>query len=193
MQTKSPLIAYSHKYFQLTENCLKELISQGNKSSIRRRYIEGETEEESNLIYNELTRWSDSKIIEPILFNFYHAIELLLKGILILNNVPVGRKHNLEDLFQAVDGHLKKSAVLRELLAKYCIIRQSEKNILNEFFNSNNLTPSKYYIVLKYPFDNDVNFQYSNIHNMGNVGIELANEIIEDIKSIKGEFKNLTT
>ena len=71
MAAKSQLIAHSHKYFQLTENCLTELSNNKNKHSVISDFIENETDEESDAKYKNATKWSDFRVIEPILFNFY--------------------------------------------------------------------------------------------------------------------------
>lgn len=52
--------------------------------------------------YSNKTAYSDFSIILPTLFNFYHGIELIMKGIIRLNNRNENFKHNhpFEELFK---------------------------------------------------------------------------------------------
>lgn len=193
MTTKSPLIAYSHRYFQLSENCLIELINSENKYSISSVYIENETEEQSFYKYKLRTKWSDFRIIEPILFNFYHGIELLLKGILILKGIEIENKHNLDKLYILTEQNITDCKVLLRILKKYCVQTKDDVNssIISKFFKLNKITPSKFYIILKYPFDNDKLFKYDILHNEGKKGIEFAQQIVTDINLIRNDLKNI--
>jgi hypothetical protein len=48
---------------------------QGNKTMI---FMDGDlSEEDSDLEFNEGTKWNDLNIGIPILFNFFHGIELI--------------------------------------------------------------------------------------------------------------------
>jgi len=38
------------------------------------------TPEEEAKELDRQTKWSDARLVEPLLFNFYHGLELLLKG-----------------------------------------------------------------------------------------------------------------
>ena len=191
MAAKSQLIAHSHKYFQLTENCLTELSNNKNKHSVISDFIENETDEESDAKYKNATKWSDFRVIEPILFNFYHAIELLLKGILVLKNIEFEKKHNIGKLYELTENNLVNCDQLLSILKKYCVQTKSNKCIIQEFFKLNNITPSKYYIILKYPFEKKQSFVYGNLHYLENKGVKFAEQIITDIKLMKKEFINI--
>ena len=69
-------LTLSFQFFSLVQNSLKETISQGN-AWILTSDSELDFEE-----YAEETKWSDHQIIIPLLFNFYHGLELFLKGLL---------------------------------------------------------------------------------------------------------------
>ncbi len=79
MNVQSPLIAFSNPYFQLTRNCLEELIKSGNSNYLRTNFDENISKEDSDFALKERTKWSDYNVIQPILFNFYHSLELLMK------------------------------------------------------------------------------------------------------------------
>jgi hypothetical protein len=47
--------------------------------------------------YDEITKWSDFRVLIPTLFLFYHGLELQLKGLLAFHN-KVDTIHSLEKL-----------------------------------------------------------------------------------------------
>ena len=68
-------LTLSETYFFLVRNVLEENVKQGNLHLVT---LDKEISEEE---YDEMTKWSDFNIF-PILFNFYHGLELLMKGFL---------------------------------------------------------------------------------------------------------------
>lgn len=185
---KSPLIALSHRYFNLVSNCLNELILSGNKTNIISRL-------EDNIDFDEATKWSDIRIIEPILFNFYHGIELMLKGILKLYGIEFGKNHNIETLYKNVHDLLidnKKTKPILEILGKYTS-RDNSDNLFNGFFKLNDISPKEYYIALRYPYLNNEFklFNYKCLRYMENTDKNFSEEIISDIKLLKNNLVNL--
>ena len=83
-------LTLSETYFFLVRNVLEENVKQGNLHLVT---LDKEISEEE---YDEMTKWSDFNIF-PILFNFYHGLELLMKGFLILtDNYKLKIDHDLE-------------------------------------------------------------------------------------------------
>ena len=71
------LLTLSSEYLDLVKNIADKNIEQGNPHIISDVMM---TEKK----YEEMTRWSDFIISIPSLSNFYHGLELLLKGFLML-------------------------------------------------------------------------------------------------------------
>jgi hypothetical protein len=67
-------LTLASKYLILVQNILNESIKIGNKHFV----TDGD--------YSENTRWSDFNIFIPTLFNFYHGLELLMKGLILIEN-----------------------------------------------------------------------------------------------------------
>lgn len=65
------------QYLDLTEAVSTELVRSGNPWVIV-------ASELSDAQYRESTTWSDHRIGVAVLFNFYHGVELVLKGFLAL-------------------------------------------------------------------------------------------------------------
>ena len=68
------------QYLHLVEIVTAEIVKQGNVWGVEAPYNISEEE------FREMTKWSDFRIAVPLLFNFYHGVELLLKGFLIAKN-----------------------------------------------------------------------------------------------------------
>lgn len=193
MQERSPLIAFSQIYFQLTRNCLEELAKSGNSNYLRTKFDENISQEESNLALKEKTKWSDYNVIQPILFNFYHSLELLMKGIIVLKNEnSKDNRHNLEKLFLIISKIELKSSVMLEKLEKYCLNKKNDNSPISRFLKTNNETPSNFFHYLKYPSDlKSKKFKYYDLRHLNKEGIEMAKEIILDIDIIRNEISNI--
>jgi hypothetical protein len=98
--------------------------------------------------YFRKTQWSDHAVGVAILFNFYHGIELVLKGcISFYGNAP--KSHSLSVLLEQFEQHAP-DAQLALTLAKY--IREIEiTSPLGQFLSENAISIDSWYESLKYP------------------------------------------
>ncbi|MCF7529864.1 hypothetical protein ACOR62_09980 [Neisseria lisongii] len=99
--------------------------------------------------YQAETRWSDHNIGVPILFNFYHGIELMLKGtILSQGNLPT-KQHQFSELI----AQIQPDQYTCRLLSLVCSVTSDidQTSPLAQFFEKNGINPDKWYIALKYP------------------------------------------
>ncbi|ETD72650.1 hypothetical protein V757_03090 [Pelistega indica] len=102
--------------------------------------------------FRETYQWTDTAISIPILFNFYHGIELLLKGyqqllqIIIKNNFT----HHISTLFTNIKEKLSDNHKIIQLLTPY-IHDIPQNSIIDKFLQDNNSTIDKWYELLKYP------------------------------------------
>jgi len=86
----------SFQYLMLVENVVREAVVRGNIWVMTKAWEDGEITPKE---YEEKTRWSDHKLIIPLLFNLYHGIELLAKGFLLAApNQNVKPKHSIGKL-----------------------------------------------------------------------------------------------
>jgi hypothetical protein len=137
----------SFQFFSLVQNALKETINQGNE------WIVISEKEISLEDYADKTSWSDHQIIIPILFNFYHGLELFLKGLLQFDpNFELKAKHSIEGLSSKFIKDNPKENDLCNFLKKYTYMGQLPK-ILKDFLTDNNLTINQLYEALRYPTD----------------------------------------
>jgi len=179
----------SDNFLQLVENILIEIVKNQNVDI----YI-GSPREDIREHYQELTKWSDFRILVPTLFNFFHGIELLLKASNYKKNIPIKKlNHNLEQLFIDFKKNYPDSRVITDILHNY-IHPSGESNILKAFYKSNDISnSSKFYEVFKYPFSKDLQIQvnYGKLNHLYNEGISFFQQFIIDIQTIRNETKKL--
>jgi hypothetical protein len=98
--------------------------------------------------YAKKTRWSDHALGVAVLFNFYHGIELTLKGCLLLDGT---RKtgHKLTPLLAEFEKRHKETELAQTLAAHIRGIDSSSP--LGKFLVHNNVTIDSWYQSLKYP------------------------------------------
>jgi hypothetical protein len=180
----------SSNFLQLVENILNETISYGNIDL----YI-GYPREDIHEHYSNITKWSDFRIFVPTLFNFFHGIELLLKGANYKVRLPVGKpNHKLSKLLSDFKSNYPNATELYVILDKYIYPTAANCKILFTFYSSNSIPDSSKFIeFLKYPYSQDFqsDFNHSDLKNLGNEGISFFKQITEDIKTIKTERAKL--
>jgi len=167
----------SHNYLSLVRNALEEAIKQGNVFVV----IKDHEISEKELI--EETRWSDFNIIVPIFYNFYHGLELLMKGSLILiKDYNFKKTHDIKKLLNDFCTNYKKDIKIIKILNKYADINLMPK-ILSKFLKENKINVNKFYIFLRYPFDkrNEKKFSYYQLHGNEEEGLNLFKEMVSDI------------
>lgn len=179
----SAFISLAYNYWQLVRNSIEEMEFQGNKNLIISVFNKeaGDNWE----FYEEKTKWNDNNIGIPILFNFYHGLELFMKGLLELKKINFDTNHNLHQLYQTIKNN--------EQVYDKEIVNRLKKNIfdfdeLRVFFNDNKIDASKFYECFKYPISkNNFNFYYGSIRGKE----DLTFKIYKNIHFSTIEFWNL--
>ncbi len=184
----------SENFFDLVQAVLQENIKQGNKNvSVQAPSI---NKVERNKEYRRQTKWSDNRILIPVLFNFFHGIELFLKGLKYLNDDPALKTgktphHNLETLLNDFKKENTKEKSIYNIL-KYYILPNNECQILSNFYKSNKISNSSmFYDFFKYPSNKsfDKVFNYSALRCNGVDGMIFFKKIIDDIDKLREELE----
>lgn len=158
---------------------------QGNKSII---FSDQESDEEKSWnAYIDKTKWNDFNIGVPVLFNFYHGLELFMKGLLQELNPDVRvTNHKLTEL------ELKlKSAIpeIPESLLNILNIHLSSRSPFHNFFQTNKLGVDKFYELLKYPESlGGQEFYFSDIRGNEQLGLSKFRKIRKSIIDLKKEI-----
>jgi hypothetical protein len=169
----------SFEYLMLAENVAKEIVAQGNNWIVVEDYPIDENE------YNERTKWSDHCIMVPLLFNFYHGTELLVKGFLLARGFK-RITHDILKLRLLFSQEYPNEKDLNLFFKKYTDI-SSMPLVLKEFLTFNDLEFQDLYEALRYP--SDPNFSvlnnYIRLRYRGRGGIEFFRELQGDILSAR--------
>jgi hypothetical protein len=195
MATDNKQISASHfslsdNFFQLVENVLTQTIIHKNVDS----YF-GEPRDDIREHYREITKWSDFRIFIPVLFNFFHGIELLLKGAnykLVLTQKQ--QHHKLSFLYSEFKTNYPDMIKIAVILEKYIFPNQLNCKILNDFYQLNGINDSsRFYESFKYPADKSLDkiFNYMELKNLKDEGINFFKQIIMDIEILRSESEKI--
>lgn len=173
-------------FWHLTFNASQEVIKSGNPSCMLYDGWGSPTDEE----LDDYMKWSDVYLIEPILFNFYHGIELSLKSLLIAKGINTKNSHKLSALLDDVIKSYSNVSVI-SFYRKY-IVHDDNPQILKDFCKYSNVTMDLYFQSLKYPTSTKgAEFDHSILSSHGETGITLFEEISKDIKNTKRLIREL--
>jgi len=157
--------------------------AQGNRTLI---LTSAESSEEFWEKYEHLTRWNDFNIGVPILFNFYHGLELMLKGLILECGLSLDSKnHKLSQLLNKLkSGDKTPSIGVIQILEKYI-----NHGPFIEFFNSNSSSIDNFYQLLKYPESmKNERFHFYEIRGTEEKGLSRFKEIRQDIQKLREEI-----
>jgi len=180
----SSYISVGYNFLQISINSIEQMIIQGNKTLVISNLEEIRNDGWAE--YHEKTKWNDQNIGIPVLFNFFHGFELILKGLIVVSGGDlVNNSHRL-------DGLLKKLKSCSKPPHKN-ILDHFEKiltnNGLESFFKINNTNVNSFYELFKYPeFKNGQSIDFSSIKGLEKVGAEKYQNIKELAEGIKNEI-----
>jgi len=168
------------QYLDLAEKTSKLISDQGNKWVVCSEGGAWELKE-----YEDATKWSDHRLGIPIIFNFYHGVELVLKGfIYAAGNSKIG--HKISVLLSRVDKmhpDQKFTKIIRKYIDTKCV-----PDILKEFINRSSTSFDNWYQAYKYPEDKDGNvYEHYFLKYRESQGAEFFGDLTKDIEDIRVE------
>ena len=102
-------IGITYQFWNLVRESINEMEKINNVSLLISGHDSNISDAESREIYEEKTKWNDFKIGVPVLFNYYHGLELLMKGLLQEINVePRKKNHKLTEYYAQIIVHESK-------------------------------------------------------------------------------------
>jgi hypothetical protein len=150
---KNRFIPIALHFWNIVQLLVAQMQTSGNKW-----YIQDDYSEEDNGV-NEIFKRNDISLGVPLMFNFYHGLELFMKGLLELEDISLDKtNHNLKDLYQIIKENESRYPVsLIQVLKKHIYNEKS----YNPFFKDNNIDVNDFYIGLKYPQSKDGSKKYN--------------------------------
>ncbi len=189
MKKTSNYFPLAFNFWNLVTNSINEMEKQGNLTQITRNFIENESEEESLRIFREKTKWNDNNIAIPLLFNFYHGIELYMKGLFDLLEIKLENKnHKIREYLVIIQEKDEISNGIKDSLNKYIY----EIKEINDFLSSNNSKIDDFVHFFKYPESKNghLKFSYYKIRGKENETLKLYSEIKNGISILRKELIN---
>ncbi|WP_286353968.1 hypothetical protein [Geothrix oryzae] len=133
-------------YLHLVGSACEELIKNENARVVIEPQIEGRPFSWAG--YFEKTKWSDHTVGIAVLFNFFHGIEVTLKGFLSRNG-EAPRHHRLTDLLVQFEDRYPGTSVGN--LVRQFTVQLDPESPLGQFFVTNQVSVDDWYQALKYP------------------------------------------
>lgn len=174
----------SIQYLHLVESVAGKTSETGNKFIV---ISDNEITVEDHM---QETRWADHALIIPLLFDFYHGIEILLKGFLIAKNQAVKANHRLSTLLADFNIHYPSNK-LAPIIEQY-ILPGKLRSPLDEFCNISNISIDDYYQSFKYPesITGDV-YEHAPLKYKGSTGVQFFESFVQDIRNLRTETVSL--
>ena len=175
----------------MVTNTLEMAIKSGNPSVI----ISDNIISEKYLINK--TKYCDYSIIVSLLFLFYHWIELVLKGFLLVlvkedADIKKIAHHNVIKLLKEFKNNFSNEKDIINFFEKYTK-KNNMPDLLKTFFNKNNLSVRNYYNFFRYPLDRNFNikYDYSSIQYTNKEGLTFFKDLLKDINRYKKHIVKL--
>lgn len=186
---KYNFIGTSYQFWNLVRESINEMEKINNINIIYSKPDPSTNNEESWINYDHKTRWNDFKIGVPLLFNYYHGLELLMKGLLQeTNNLPPKNTHKLSDYYELIKTNQHAYSVkLVDLIGQFI----TESNPFNDFFLCNGGDVNDFYLMLRYPTKNKDSdeYQFKEIRGRGENGLVKWIQLRENTINIKKEIE----
>ncbi len=170
------------QYLDMSENVSREIAKTGNTWILIQ---DGTNWAELETKYEEMTKWADYNQGIPVIFNFYHGIELLLKGFLIAEG-RAEKSHLLSRLLDLVSNALPHQK-FTPVVAKYIDVGLLPK-LLADFLAASGSDIDLWYQAFKYPEDMKGNpFDHSQLVYKQGDGADFFAQLADDIHQIRIE------
>ena len=172
----------SIQYLHLAQHVSDEIVKHGNAW-----VVVGEPSP-PDIDYFERTKWSDHMVAMPLLFNFYHGIELMLKGFATLTAPPSSMPtHKLSALASDFNAQYSNQAIAN-FLSKYLEINHVP-GPLRRFLVESKISVDQYYQALKYPESNSGSaYMHHNLYYQSDWGVPFYEELRDDIFAARRAF-----
>lgn len=168
------------KYLHLSECICEQIISSRN------RYMIVSREDISWEEYETKTKWNDANMAIPLLFNFYHGLELMLKGFVLFSEKSGSQlDHKITELYKKFLAGYTDQQELIFLLRRY-IDKSALPELLLDFVSQNRLSVDQFYESLRYPYNKKLTSEYQHLilKYRGPKGLQFYSDLRKDIRSM---------
>ena len=172
------------QYLHLAQSVAEMISEAGNPQAL---CYDGNDWDEIDRRFRKATNWTDYNLGVPVIFNFYHGIELILKGLLVATDQG-SKNHKITAQLQTVKESCGKEDFL-DFAGKY-LSPETVPEIIKRFIDLSEANIDEWYQAYKYP-DNitgDKQYLHHTLMRQGEDGAALFAELKEDIKNLRVAF-----
>lgn len=165
----------AYKFWQLSENAIKLMGETGNNDIV---ISSGDqTIEEGWKKAEETFNWNANSIGIPVLFNFYHGLELFIKGFMSNEKIIEQKTHVLSDLYKELKSQKSAPPKVLDVLKQ---ILFAKDNALSRFFLDNESNVDKFYLLFRYPVnDKNESIDYKLLRRSGMKNFKDTFQLVE--------------
>lgn len=172
------------KYLHLTRVTTEQVVE--NRNQMVATWWGEKTPVEEAAELDRQTKWSDSRLVEPLLFNLFHGLELVLKGFVLFRQSE-SRKldHALTKLLRSFRSLYPAEQELARIFARY-IESVSMPALLRDFLDANAASVDTYYQLFRYPFDRKFTKEHDHftLKYKGCKGLPFYQDLLVDLKGL---------
>lgn len=169
------------KYWKLSQAVSAQIARSGNIF-----FVAWSNKPPTSNEYDKKTKWNDANMAIPLMFNFYHGVELMLKGFALFsagNNSKLD--HRITKLYRDFKLYYPDQIKLIDFFSKYLDKSQMPK-VLQQFLNHNRLSVDRFYESLRYPYNHNLSQEYQHflLKNRGSEGRIFYRVLSKDIAAM---------
>jgi hypothetical protein len=180
MNIEKRFFLVGEQYLHTSRILLDKMVESGNK------HIVISDKEITWDEYESLTQFSDFNVLIPTLFNFYHGLELILKGMISLNNAEIETEHSFDRLLCMLKKLDKSNGEYLKIICKY-IDKPLKISFLDDYMKTENIgNINDLYMSFRYPANRhfNKNYEYFTVRYREEDILSEVQEMSEDISRI---------
>ena len=172
------------QFLDLSQKVAEEIHKSGNQlATIHEGFL---TMDELEAAHEQETRWADYNNGIPIFFNFYHGIELLLKGVLVAEGKSIRGVHSISNLVSEIEGLVGEQEFISSI--REYLDEERLPAILLEFIRESKINIDQWYQAFKYPEGigkQSSAYAHSRLLYTLEAGAEFYGKLAKDITNIR--------
>jgi hypothetical protein len=132
------------------------------------------------------TKWSDANLVEPLLFNLFHGLELLLKGFVLFKQAePPKLNHALTEWLMFFRCKYPTEEQLTAIFDRY-IETAAMPELLRDFLAANSANVDSYYELFRYPCNRKFTKKYDHfkLKYKGRHGLPFYKDLLTDLNGL---------
>jgi hypothetical protein len=172
------------KFLHLTRVTTEQVVKNRNRTVAT--WWGDKTPEAEAAELDRQTEWSDARLVEPLLFNLFTGLELLLKGFVLFKQTEhLKLDHALTGLLMSFRSMYPTEEELTGVLERYIEIAAMPA-LLRDFLAANAATVDRYHQLFRYPYDLKLTKEHDHfeLKYKGRHGLPFYTDLLTDLNGL---------